>query len=112
LCESCYSVFQNIELLVCRNDRKEELKKKSIEGTGRTAIFELRTINLICQILAKNAISFLTISLRKKMRFQSSEDESSSSFEEKKNLLQVAAEVENGYMLVDLKSFSSVLSTF
>jgi len=42
------------------------------------------------------------------MRFQSSEDESSSSFEEKKDLLQVAAEVENGYKLVDLKSFSSL----
>jgi len=41
------------------------------------------------------------------MRLQSSEDESSLSSEEKGEVLQL----ENGYRLVDLKSFSSVLST-
>jgi len=40
------------------------------------------------------------------MRLQSSEDESSLSSEEKGEVLQL----ENGYRLVDLKSFSSVLS--
>ena len=44
------------------------------------------------------------------MRFQSSEDECSSSSEEKIEVLE-AAEVENGYRFVDLKSFSSLLST-
>lgn len=46
-------------------------------------------------------------SSRKKMRLQSSEDESSVSSEEKGE----AVQEENGYRLVDLKSFSSVLST-
>ncbi|XP_058973629.2 uncharacterized protein [Pocillopora verrucosa] len=52
----------------------------------------------------------LPSSSRKKMRFQSSEDESSSSSDENKKVFEVA-EVEKGYRLVDLKSFSSVLST-